>query len=178
MQDEHTTSSFRADLAALRCFAKELAAQLQPGDVLLLYGSLGAGKTTLTQLLASFLGVGENEYVSSPSFSLVHEYQGRLPIYHMDLYRLGGEDDVEASGLLEYFDDQGVVVVEWPERLGDCTPADYLGIHLHREDAGQARLMLFAQGRAWQQRVLALQQSLHPFRIDTDGSSDGSSACS
>ena len=150
MQDEHTTSSFRADLAALRWFAKELAAQLQPGDVLLLYGSLGAGKTTLTQLLASFLGVGENEYVSSPSFSLVHEYQGRLPIYHMDLYRLGGEDDVEASGLLEYFDDQGVVVVEWPERLGTQGWPEALALRIL--GAGDARVLTAEVPAAWETR--------------------------
>lgn len=169
MRDESTSPSFRADMSVLTCLVESLAPQLQAGDILLLYGGLGAGKTTLTQLLADALKVGEDAYVSSPSFALVHEYQGRLPIYHMDLYRLAGEDDVEASGLLEYFDEQGIVVVEWPERLGGLTPEEYLAIYLHRENAAQPRLMLRGRGKAWLQRLAHIQQSLLPFRIDADG---------
>ena len=166
----------RADLPALACIAQVLAGQLRAGDVLLLYGSLGAGKTTFTQLVAHNLGVGENDYVSSPSFALVHEYQGRLPVIHMDLYRLAGEDDVEASGLLEYFEAEGIVMVEWPERLGAFTPQDYLAIRLNRDNVENPILTLTAQGDSWLKRLQRIKHLLLPF--STDSHHNGCACCS
>ena len=168
--------SYLADLPALERIAQVLAEQLQAGDVLLLYGSLGAGKTTFTQLLARGLGVGEDDYVSSPSFALMHEYQSRLPVYHMDLYRLAGEDDVEASGLLEYFDLQGVVVVEWPERLGIFIPEAHLAIVLIRHDTHKPLLTLAAHGDSWLTRLPCIHDLL-PFSVDSTDK-DGCSCCS
>ncbi len=167
----------RADLPALACFAQVLAGQLRAGDVLLLYGSLGAGKTTFTQLVARNLGVGENDYVSSPSFALVHEYQGRLPVFHMDLYRLAGEDDVEASGLLEYFEVEGIVVVEWPERLGAFTPEDYLAIRLNRDNVENPILTLTAQGDSWLKRLKSLENLFLSFSADST-KQNGCACCS
>ena len=92
--EEWTVRIGRDDEAALAAFAGALAAVLAPGDVLCLFGALGAGKTALTRHLARALGVGDDQYVSSPSFALLHTYDGRLQIHHMDCYRLAGEGDV------------------------------------------------------------------------------------
>ncbi len=145
------------DLAPL---ADALAAELKPGDTLLLQGELGAGKTTLTQSLARALGVGEEQYVASPSFALLHEYTGRLPVFHMDLYRLSGEDDVEASGLLEYFEQQGVCVVEWPDRLGSLTPDSRLDIQIEPRPFEVRQFILLPRGDAWRQRMARIAEPL------------------
>ena len=120
--------------------------------------------------------MGEDDYVSSPSFALMHEYQSRLPVYHMDLYRLAGEDDVEASGLLEYFDLQGVVVVEWPERLGIFIPEAHLAIVLIRDDTHKPLLTLAAHGDSWLTRLPRIHDLL-PFSVDSTDK-DGCSCCS
>nr|WP_320013231.1 tRNA (adenosine(37)-N6)-threonylcarbamoyltransferase complex ATPase subunit type 1 TsaE [uncultured Desulfobulbus sp.] len=137
-----------------------LCNKLQKGDILLLYGPLGAGKTTLTQALARGLAVGEEQYVSSPSFSLLHEYQGRLPIAHMDLYRLADEDDIEASGLAEYLDYDGVSIIEWPERLGDLMPESRLEIVLEPKDDDLRHMQLLARGEGWKKRLSELKAQL------------------
>ena len=142
--------------------ADALAAVLEPGDTLLLQGELGAGKTTLTQSLAHALGVGEEQYVASPSFALLHEYTGRLPVFHMDLYRLSDEDDVEAAGLLEYFEQQGVCVVEWPDRLGSLTPDSRLDIRIEHGPFEARQFTLFPYGDAWQQRMARIAENLSP----------------
>jgi tRNA threonylcarbamoyladenosine biosynthesis protein TsaE len=109
---ETTTSE-----AATRAVAQRLAGTLAPGVVLLLHGDLGAGKTAFVRGLAEGLGVSEDE-VSSPTFTLVHEYRGgRLPLHHVDLYRLpDGSTSLEDLGLDETAED-GVLAIEWPERL-------------------------------------------------------------
>lgn len=106
--------------------AGRLAHIVQPGDVLALQGGLGAGKTTFAQGFAKALGV--TELVNSPTFTLIKEYSGRLPLYHMDLYRLSGEEEAWDLGLDEYFYGDGVCVVEWPERLGGTLPEDAIEI--------------------------------------------------
>jgi len=113
--------------------AKQLAAELKPGDVLCLEGDLGAGKTTFTQGLAAALGVSGR--VTSPTFCLVQEHrtapqpstsnlQPSTFLVHMDLYRLHGEDDVLAIGWEDYLAAGAILVVEWPERAGSLIPAD------------------------------------------------------
>lgn len=99
-----------------RAVAAALASRLRPGDVLLLHGDLGTGKTAFVRGLAAGLGMDPDE-VTSPTFTLVHEYRGgRLPIVHVDLYRLGGTD-LDEIGLDEGLAHAGVVAIEWAERL-------------------------------------------------------------
>ena len=143
-----------ASLADTDAFGRHLGQLLAPGDVLLLFGDLGAGKTTLTQAIAHGLAVPDEYYVTSPSFALVHEYPGRLPLYHMDCYRLSGEDDIEGAGLLEYLEDtRGVCVVEWPERLGTFTPDDCLVINISTGPGEERCLAFTAKGADWQTRL-------------------------
>ena len=108
-------------------FAERLARYLQAGDLLTLEGDLGAGKTTFTQGLARGLGV--TDVVNSPTFTIIKEYSGRLPLYHMDVYRVG--DDVDSLGLDEYFYGDGVCVVEWASLISDVLPEDRLELTLN-----------------------------------------------
>lgn len=112
---------------------EKLAAYLAPQDLILLDGDLGAGKTTFTKGLAKGLGI--TRPIKSPTFTIIREYQdGRIPLYHMDVYRLeeGGGDDL---GLEEYFNGDGVNVVEWSKFVADELPDDYLRIIFRRDDS-------------------------------------------
>lgn len=105
---------------ATRQLGADLAAVAEPGDLICLWGELGAGKTQLAKGLAAGLGVTST--VNSPTFVLMAEHQGRLPLFHLDLYRLADAADVLAGGLIDERQSLGVTVVEWPERLGDALP--------------------------------------------------------
>lgn len=109
--------------------AKALAKNLQKGDILCLFGQLGSGKTVFAKGLALGLGIEKKDIVS-PSFVLVREHQGRLPLYHFDLYRLKNPADILGLGYQEYLYDDGVCVIEWAERLRYLIPKEFLGIEL------------------------------------------------
>lgn len=98
-----------------RLLAKKLAERLQAGDVILYSGEMGAGKTAFTKGLADFFG--STEQVTSPTFALVNEYPGRVPIFHFDLYRISGFDDLYAIGFFDYLDRGGILAVEWSENV-------------------------------------------------------------
>ncbi len=126
-------------------FGAKLAALLQPGDVLLLYGELGAGKTELVRGIAQGLGVTPDQ-VSSPTFALIHEYAGRLPLIHVDLYRLAQVDEDLLETLEEYWQQPVITVIEWAERLQDSLPVEYLAITLTWLDAQSRSLCLAGAG--------------------------------
>ena len=104
--------------------AQQFAGALKAGDIVLLQGDLGAGKTTFVKGLAQALKVSARK-VNSPTFVLMNCYKGKLPIYHFDLYRLGLPQEIETLDFDEYFYGDGVSIIEWPERLGKCTPQGY-----------------------------------------------------
>lgn len=104
-----------------------LAAALPSGTVVALIGTLGAGKTRLVQAVAAAMGVTAGE-ATSPTFVLVNEYRGRLPIYHIDAYRLRDEDEFRELGPEEYFESDGVTFIEWADRVEACLPAERLEI--------------------------------------------------
>jgi len=118
------------NLADTLAFGRFLGQSAQPGDVICLDGDLGAGKTTLTQAIAVGLEVPPQEYVTSPSFAIFHEYQGRLPLYHMDFYRLTDAAEVADLGLDEYFSLTGLTVLEWCERAEELVPPTRLRLTL------------------------------------------------
>lgn len=96
---------------------REIGALLKPPALVLLSGDLGAGKTTLTKGIVSGAGAAPEEDVTSPTFTLVHKYEGRLRVYHVDLYRITGLHDLETLGLEDVFSEDAIMIVEWPERL-------------------------------------------------------------
>ncbi len=96
---------------------RDLARSLRAPGVVLLSGSLGTGKTTLTRGLAAGLGIVDPAIVHSPSFTIVNMYQGHCPVYHVDLYRLGGKRDLSSIGLDDFIGRDGITIVEWGERL-------------------------------------------------------------
>ncbi len=106
-----------------QAIAQELAQRLEKGDVVLLKGDLGAGKTTFIQGLAQGLQVPEDIYVSSPTFALINEYPGRITLYHVDLYRLEPEDVLDLG--LEDLLAQGILAIEWSERLSFSFPKGF-----------------------------------------------------
>ncbi|MGM9524804.1 MAG: tRNA (adenosine(37)-N6)-threonylcarbamoyltransferase complex ATPase subunit type 1 TsaE [Peptococcaceae bacterium] len=106
-----------------------MAQLLQPGDFLALDGDLGAGKTLFTQGLAQGLEVAEE--ISSPTFTIIHEYEsGRLPLYHMDVYRIKHPEEMYDLGYEEYFYGNGITVVEWAQLIAELLPEEYLGIEI------------------------------------------------
>ena len=108
----------------------QLGKCLKPGDIVLLFGDLGAGKTTLTQGICQGLGLNKGEYIRSPTFTLINLYQGRIPINHIDLYRLDSFAEIEALGLEEYLFSDGVSIIEWAEKLFPMpNPIPCLGIN-------------------------------------------------
>jgi tRNA threonylcarbamoyladenosine biosynthesis protein TsaE len=119
-------TSSEAQTAAL---GAALAALLEPGTVIGLEGPLGAGKTLLVRALAEALDV-DPATISSPTFVLIHEYEGRLPIFHFDAYRLASPAQFEALGPADYFGAGGVCVVEWADRVQGLLPADAWTIHI------------------------------------------------
>ncbi|MEH7121982.1 tRNA (adenosine(37)-N6)-threonylcarbamoyltransferase complex ATPase subunit type 1 TsaE [Bacillus sp. JJ1532] len=128
-------------------FSKRLATLLQPGDVIALEGDLGAGKTTFTKGLA--IGLEINRNVNSPTFTIIKEYQGRLPLYHMDVYRV--EDSFEDLGFDEYFEGDGVTVVEWAHLIESQLPAELLTISLFLGENGSRRFVLEPKGKRYEE---------------------------
>ncbi len=117
---------------------------LGAGDIVLLYGGLGAGKTVLTRGIA--LGLGTRDMVTSPTYTLMHRYEGRVPIFHFDLYRLGGPDEVLDLGYEEFFYGDGVSVVEWPERLEYLCPEEYVKVEMEAAGDGIRKITVNAIG--------------------------------
>jgi tRNA threonylcarbamoyladenosine biosynthesis protein TsaE len=129
-----------------RAIGERLGSVLAAGDVVLLYGDLGAGKTALVQGLAVGLGVPRERRVASPTFTIVNEHAGRVPLYHVDLYRLEALAEMEEIGLPEYLEGPGVAVVEWAERLGLLVPDERLDVRIDIAGETSRRLSLTAFG--------------------------------
>jgi tRNA threonylcarbamoyladenosine biosynthesis protein TsaE len=121
----------------------EIGQTLPIPGVVLLRGALGMGKTTLTRGIAQGLGMDNPNLVSSPSFTLVNVYQGRCPIYHVDLYRLDGVKDLYSIGLDDFLAKEGVTIIEWSERLTFGIPE---AIEIEIEDAGDDKRVLHIRG--------------------------------
>jgi len=144
-------------LADTLAFGRLLGQGAQPGDVICLDGDLGAGKTTLTQAIAQGLEVPAGEYVTSPSFAILHEYQGRMPLYHMDFYRLTDAADIQDLGLDEYLFLSGLAVLEWCERAGGLVPATRLKITMITLPDESRKLICDPGVGSWKERWQNLQ---------------------
>lgn len=124
---------------ALACRLSQL---LRPGDFISLHGELGAGKTKFAGGVARGLGVDPSHPVTSPTYTILNIYQGRIPLYHFDLYRLSGDDDVVDLGFSEYFYGNGICLVEWAERLQEELPKSRLAIWLRYIDDDRREIEL------------------------------------
>ena len=138
-----------------------LAVVLPPGTVVALIGTLGAGKTRLVQAFAAAQGVPRDE-ATSPTFVLVNEYSGRVPIYHIDAYRLRDEDEFLQLGVEEYFESSGITFIEWADRVSDCLPTDYLEIRCEARGETERRFSLTTKSPTQLAAVEQLHQLLSP----------------
>ena len=134
-----------------RDLADALAALAKPGDVIVLAGDLGAGKTAFVQGFGRGLGVPDR--ITSPTFTLVHVYEGRLPVHHLDVYRLEQLSEALDLGLPEMLDDGGVVLIEWGDAILPVLPHDYLEVRLtFGPEDDDRHIAIRPVGRAWNLR--------------------------
>jgi len=139
---------------------ESLGRLLIPGDFIALAGDLGAGKTHFTQGVARGLGVDPGVCVASPSYTLLNEYDGRIPLYHFDLYRLDGDSDIRELGFDEYFSGRGVCVVEWADRLIAELPGEHLRIEFSLTGDTERKLKLSWRGSRYQKLAAELVRML------------------
>jgi tRNA threonylcarbamoyladenosine biosynthesis protein TsaE len=136
-----------------RALGARLATVARAGDLICLWGDLGAGKTVFAKGFGAGLGVEAT--ISSPSFVLMGEYAGRLPLFHIDLYRLVSADEALEGGLLDDRQAAGVVLVEWPDRLGDAVPPSRLDVRIDGGADEPRRIALEARGTGFERFVQA-----------------------
>ncbi len=136
-----------------------LGARLGPGDTVCLYGDLGAGKTSLAYGIALGLEVKE-PYITSPTFTFVNEYTGRVPFYHIDLYRLKDPGELENIGFEEYINSDGVTVIEWAERAEEALPEERLSVYLSYVNENSREIGFLAEGERYEKLLSELKQNL------------------
>ncbi|MBC8364589.1 MAG: tRNA (adenosine(37)-N6)-threonylcarbamoyltransferase complex ATPase subunit type 1 TsaE [Actinobacteria bacterium] len=150
---------------ATQTLAARLAAFVRAGDLIVLCGDLGAGKTTFTQGFGGALGV--TSPVTSPTFTLANRYEGSLIVNHLDVYRLAHIDEVADLGLAELVDDRSVTLIEWGDAIAGVLPGGYLEVRIRMGDGPDDRSLEFrVVGREWRDREAALSG------LDGDGSTD------
>lgn len=148
---------------ATRDLAAALVPLLRPGDLLLLAGDMGAGKTAFTQGLGRALGV--DEQITSPTFNIAREYDaGAMTLHHLDVYRLERLDEVADAGLAEILDDGSIVVIEWGDVILPVLPADFLEIRFTFGDGDDDRVLtLRPVGPRWAARLRSIAEALSPW---------------
>jgi len=123
---------------------KEVGKLARPGDLLAFYGELGAGKTCFIQGISQGLEV--KDYVTSPSFTIINEYQGKIPIFHFDLFRLNNAEEILELSYKEYFYGEGLTVIEWAEKIERFLPKEHLKIDIKFKDRYQRTISFIPQG--------------------------------
>lgn len=137
--------------AETSALGRRLGSLLRPGDFVALTGDLGTGKTEFARGVATGMGVDGEIPITSPTFTLLNIYQGRLPFYHFDLYRLAGSGEVMELGFEEYFYGGGACLVEWAERLQDEMPGDRLTILFHHGGEERRCLLFEPHGKRYEE---------------------------
>ena len=127
---------------------KIIAGCLEKGTVICLDGDLGVGKTSLTQFIAKEFGI--REYIVSPTFTIIKEYEGKLPFYHMDVYRIDSEDDMYDLGYDEYIYSEGVTIIEWSHLIEGLLPEDRINIDIKRIDDDKREINISGKGPVYE----------------------------
>ncbi len=137
-------------------FGIKLGSLLKKGDILCLNGDLGAGKTTMTKSIG--LGLGVEEYITSPTFALINQYSGRLPVYHFDVYRLENAHELYDLGFDDYFYGNGVCVIEWADKIEKMIPKERMVIDIEKGKSDDERILKFSgYGARFQELVKELK---------------------
>jgi tRNA threonylcarbamoyladenosine biosynthesis protein TsaE len=150
-----------------RSLAAAIAPALAPGDVITLSGDLGAGKTCFVQGAAAALGVTER--VTSPTFILVREHEGRFPILHLDVYRLSNLQELTDLGYEEFLDPSSVIFIEWGDAIGPLLPDEFLEIQIRGDDEDPRAIDLHAHGAGWNDRLAHIGDSVLEWRARDEG---------
>ncbi|MFH1856597.1 MAG: tRNA (adenosine(37)-N6)-threonylcarbamoyltransferase complex ATPase subunit type 1 TsaE [Candidatus Omnitrophota bacterium] len=148
------------NLTQTKNLGKKIASLLKEGDFIALYGDLGSGKTTLAQSIIKSLGVKEG-YIISPTFVLIREYEGKLKIYHFDLYRLNYLEELLELGYEDYFyRPKGVTLVEWAQKIEELLPREYLKIELFNRTETTRKIKITAYGKDLKERLKVLEKKI------------------
>ncbi len=145
---------------------------LQRGDVICLFGDLGAGKTCFAQGVAWGAGFPQDDYISSPTFTLINEYAGKWPIYHLDFYRIKNPQELLDLGYEEYFFGQGIVVIEWADRVDGFLPAERLEVWLRRMNMMQREITITGIGDRYIDLMEKLVEEVTPEGEEKDQEED------
>lgn len=134
---------------------RKLGERLEPGAVICLSGEMGAGKTAITQGIVK--GVGIEDYVTSPTYTIVNEYDGKIPIYHFDVFRIEDGEELYEIGLDEYLCRQGICIIEWASYIEEFLPEEYLWIDIQKGEDFQDRLLhMKAHGTSYEELIKEL----------------------
>ena len=138
---------------------KSIGSLLLPGDVVALVGELGTGKTQFIKGLAVGVGIGKPTYISSPSFTLINEYKGKIPFYHIDLFRLRAEKEAEDLGLEEYFQSGGITAIEWADRIPSLLPREMLWIQISYTGENTRSIEILGRGKRYEELLEQIVRS-------------------
>lgn len=133
-------------LKETQSLGEKIGRNLDSKIVISLSGELGSGKTSFVQGLARGLDVPENYYITSPTYSIIHEYPGRIPLFHVDLYRIRVKEEIFETGLYEILDRKGIFAIEWPELITDDLPSDYISVCFEFADYDRRKIGITAHG--------------------------------
>ena len=152
MESEFQVSSFRFQATThhadeTKALGRIIGKNIQAGTVLALYGDLGSGKTVFVQGLGKGLDVPEGYYITSPTYTLINEYPGRIKLFHVDLYRIGDPMEMEDTGFNDILGYDGVLSIEWADRLEDDLPADHIKIQFETEGSESRKIKFSAYGQ-------------------------------
>jgi tRNA threonylcarbamoyladenosine biosynthesis protein TsaE len=146
-------------------FGKNIGSLLLPGDVVALLGELGTGKTQFIKGLAAGVEVGKPTYISSPSFTLINEYAGKVRFYHIDLFRLKSEKEAEELGLEEYFQGGGITAIEWADKIPSLLPEEILWINIRYTGKNTRSFKIIGKGKRYEDLINKFEISDFKFQI-------------
>lgn len=146
---------------------RHIGSLLMPGDVVALAGELGTGKTQFIKGLAAGVGVGKPTYISSPSFTLINEYPGKTPFYHIDLFRLKTKREADELGLEEYFHSGGIAAIEWADKIPSLLPNEMLWIQISYTGKNTRSIEIIGRGKQCEKLVSSLESQVSSFKPET-----------